>query len=247
MVPELTALLITGIDPQRTASGVTESKLIERIDSELSQPDACTLGYNSLRFDDEFLRYAYYRSLRDPYAREWGDGRSRWDLIDLVRACHALRPDGLIWPKDDSGETSLRLERLSTANGIEHANAHDAMSDVGATIALARAIRAAQPRLFNFYFALRQRAAVEQLLRIAGPEPVVHVSGRLPRATSYCALITPVAVHPTNDKSMLALNLADDPEALMDLSVAQLPRAALQPFQRSARRYLAARDQRTAQ
>ena len=85
----------------------------------------------------------------DPYNREWQHGNSRWDLIDLVRACYALRPEGIEWPTTEDGKPSLKLETLTAANGIGHANAHDAVSDVQATIELARCIRKAQPKLYD--------------------------------------------------------------------------------------------------
>jgi exodeoxyribonuclease-1 len=57
------------------------------------------VGYNSLRFDDEVTRNTLYRNLYSPYDREWQNGNSRWDIIDMVRACHDLRPEGIVWPR----------------------------------------------------------------------------------------------------------------------------------------------------
>ena len=111
-----------------------ESDFIRQVHAELSRPGTCGVGYNSIRFDDEVSRYTLYRNFYDPYAREWRDGTSRWDLIDVVRMTYALRPEGIEWPLDEQGRPSFRLELLTAANGIEHAAAHDALSDVHATI-----------------------------------------------------------------------------------------------------------------
>ena len=127
--------------------GLCEAEFMTRVHAQLARPGTCGAGYNTLRFDDEVTRYSLYRNFFEPYAREWQGGNSRWDLIDVVRTAYALRPEGIVWPQQD-GRTSLRLELLSKANGIDHGHAHEALSDVRATIALARLIRQKQPNLY---------------------------------------------------------------------------------------------------
>jgi len=152
VLPNPNASLVTGITPQQThTQGITETQALLKINQIFSEPNTCVAGYNSLRFDDEFMRYGLYRNLLDPYAREFRNGNSRWDLIDLVRATGALRRDGIEWPIDETGLPVYRLEILTAANGISHGKAHDAMSDVHATIGLARLIKKAQPKLFEYY------------------------------------------------------------------------------------------------
>ena len=205
-LPHPEACLVTGITPQRAlAEGVLECEFIRRIHAELSRPGTCGVGYNSLRFDDEFTRFTLYRNFYDPYAREWRDGNSRWDLIDVVRMTHALRPEGISWPRDDDGKPSFRLEKLTAANGIEHGAAHDALSDVQATIALARLIRERQPRLFNYALKLRDKRFAMQHLDLAGMRPVLHVSGMFGAARHNIALIAPLARHPLNQKSSVTI------------------------------------------
>lgn len=150
-----------------------------RVHAQLAQPATCVAGYNSLRFDDEVTRYSLYRNFFDPYAREWQGGNSRWDLIDMVRTAYALRPEGIQWPQLD-GRLSLKLEMLTAANGLEHGQAHDALSDVRATIALARLIRQRQPRLYDYLYQLRSKHKVLDQVRLL--QPLVHVSGRFPRS-----------------------------------------------------------------
>ncbi len=141
-LPSPEAALITGITPQKTLrDGLPEPEFIRRIHQELSQPNTISLGYNNIRFDDEVTRYTLYRNFYDPYAWSWQNGNSRWDLLDVMRACYALRPDGINWPEDELGRPSFKLEKLSIANGIEHSNAHDAMADVIATIELAKKLK----------------------------------------------------------------------------------------------------------
>lgn len=222
VLPEPEAMLVTSITPEAATRGMHEAAFAERLAAELETPGLCLTGFNNLRFDDEFVRYTLYRNLRDPYAHEWRSGRSRFDLMDLVRAAWALRPDGVEWPCDAAGVVSLRLEALARANGLEHARAHDAASDVLATVALARLLRAAQPRLFAHYFALRERGAAERLLWPRRPEPVVHVSGRLPRARRHLGLVTPLGRHLRNPRAFLVFDLAQDPEPLASLDDAAI-------------------------
>src|SRR5690606_22124338 len=131
MLPQPEACLITGITPQKAKSeGIREVEFIRLIHEQFSKPDTCVAGYNSIRFDDEVTRNTLYRNFFDPYAREWQNGCSRWDLIDVMRLAYALRPDGIQWPTREDGLPSFRLEDLTRANGVEHEAAHDAMSDV---------------------------------------------------------------------------------------------------------------------
>ena len=172
------ACLVTGITPQQAlAEGVSERDFIGHIIAELGQPGTCGVGYNSLRFDDEVTRYTLYRNFHDPYEREWRNGNSRWDIIDMVRATHALRPDGIDWPLREDGLPSFRLEDLTAANGISHEAAHDALSDVHATIAMARLVRERQPKLYDYVLGLRHKRAVLAQLDIEGMKPLLHVSG----------------------------------------------------------------------
>ncbi|MBT3411535.1 MAG: exodeoxyribonuclease I, partial [Halieaceae bacterium] len=150
-LPHPQACLVTGITPQKAlAEGLPEAEFIRLIHAELAAPGTCGVGYNSLRFDDEVSRYTLYRNFYDPYGREWQNGNSRWDIIDMVRACYALRPEGIEWPLREDGQPSFRLEALTAANGIAHEAAHDALSDVHATIAMARLIKTKQPRLYDY-------------------------------------------------------------------------------------------------
>jgi exodeoxyribonuclease-1 len=211
-LPDPESCLLTGILPQRClAEGLPEHRFAERIEAELARPGTIGVGYNSIRFDDEVTRHLFWRCLSDPYAREWSAGCGRWDLLDVVRAAWALRPDGLVWPEVD-GVVSLKLGRLAAANGLLHEAAHDALSDVRATIALARRIRSAQPRLWDFCLRLRHKRAVWD--EIGQARPFVHVSGMYPAARGCVAVVWPLAMHPSNRNELIVWDLAHDPSLL---------------------------------
>ena len=217
-LPHPEACLITRITPQHAAAdGLCEADFAAAIARELGQPGTCGVGYNSMRFDDEVTRNLFYRNFHDPYAREWQNGNSRWDLIDTLRLAHALRPEGIEWPTGEDGVTSFRLEGLTAANGIEHSGAHDALADVQATIALARLLRDRQPRLFDFALGLRGKPRVEELL--APRSPLLHVSARYPAALGCIAPVLPLARHPTVSNGVIVYDLRQDPSALLDLDV----------------------------
>lgn len=223
MVPQPEACLVTGITPQEALEkGLPERDFIRAIHAELSQPGTCGVGYNSIRFDDEVTRYTLYRNFFDVYAREWQNGNSRWDLIDVVRLCCALRPEGIEWPLGENGAVSFKLELLTAANGLSHESAHDALSDVHATIDLARLIKREKPKLFDYALGLRKKQQVAQLLDMNRQKPVLHISSRYP-ASRYCgALVMPLAMHPVNKNSVIAVDLMADPELLIKLSAVEV-------------------------
>ncbi|MEH3022820.1 MAG: exodeoxyribonuclease I [Pseudomonas oryzihabitans] len=220
VLPHPAACLVTGILPDTLERlGLRERDFIQRLHAELARPQTCTVGYNNLRFDDEMLRHSLYRNFHDPYGREWQQGNSRWDVLGLIRALYAFRPESLNWPQED-GRVSLRLDRLTLANGIEHGQAHDALADVRATLALARLVRQRQPRLYDYLWSLRQKKAAQARIRLL--EPVLHVSGRFGAERHFLAPILPLAWHPVNRNALIVCDLAAAPEPLFDLDAEAL-------------------------
>jgi len=229
-LPDPNSCLITGITPQKANGlGMIESEFIERINEQFARPNSCVVGYNNIRFDDEFVRYTLYRNFLDPYAREWQNGNSRWDIIDMVRLTWALRPDGINWPTHDDGSPSFKLEDLTRVNHIKHEAAHDAMSDVYATIAMARLIRDKQPRLFDFVFANRSKQALGKLLNTVQAKPVVHVSAMYSSSRKCTALVLPLVPHPVNKNAVVVYDLSEDPEPLFQLSAAEIKQRLYTP------------------
>ena len=219
VIPHPAACLITGITPQiAREKGVVEAEFARLIHAEMMEPGTCCAGYNSLRFDDEFTRHIFYRNFYDPYEREYRNQNSRWDLIDLARMCYALRPEGVRWPLNDEGSPSFRLEHLTAENGIEHAGAHDALTDVRATIGLARLLRKSQPRLFDWVLGLRDQKQVLGMMDIIKPEPFLHTSSRIPATRGCTSLFLALAGVPDRPKSVIAFDLMADPAELITAS-----------------------------
>ena len=226
-LPDAQSCLITGITPQHCLQhGLPEHAFAARIHTELSQPGTIGVGYNSIRFDDEFTRFLLWRNLIEPYGREWQNGCGRWDVLDVVRLAHALRPQGVQWPRHGDGKPSFKLEHLTQANGLPHSAAHDALSDVRATIALARLLKKAQPKLWDFALALHKKDRVAQELGLpttqASAQPFLHVSGMFAPEQGCIAVLWPLASHPTNRNELIAWDLRHNPQAIASLSAADI-------------------------
>jgi len=223
VLPHPIASLITGLTPQEVLKkGLVEAEFAAKIHTEMMEPGTCSAGYNSIHFDDEFSRNLFYRNFYDPYEREYKNGNSRWDLIDLARMCYALRPAGIEWPEHEPGKPSFKLEHLSTANHIEHLGAHEALSDVVATIGLARLIRDRQPRLFDWALKMRDQHHVMKLLNPAKPEALLHTSSRIPAKRGCTTLVLPLSIYPDRKKSVIVYDLMTDPDALLNLTADEI-------------------------
>lgn len=230
ILPEPISCLVTGITPDlANEKGMREKDFIQRIFQEFSQPNTCVVGYNNLRFDDEFMRYAFYRNFFDPYEREWKNGNSRWDIIDMVRLTHALRPEGINWPKHENGTTSFRLELLTKENEISHDAAHDALSDVYATIAFAKLIKTVQPKLYEYAYTKRSKQHALKLLDVKQMTPILHVSSRYPAAQHCTAIVAPLSMHPTNKNAYIVYDLNIDPTQLLELNAEEIKKRVFTP------------------
>lgn len=217
-LPAPEAVLITGITPQIARSrGEIEARFAQRIHDIFTVANTCIVGYNNVRFDDEVTRNVFYRNFFDPYAWSWQHDNSRWDLLDVMRACYALRPDGIHWPENDDGLPSFRLEHLTAANGIEHTHAHDAMSDVYATIAVAKLVKTQQPRLYDYLYQMRNKRKLATLIDIPAMTPLVHVSGMLGAWRGNTSWVAPLAWHPENRNAVIMVDLAGDMAPLLEL------------------------------
>ena len=224
VVPWPESLLVTGIAPQTLAAGLPEWEAMTEILRIFETPRTCVVGYNNLLFDDEFIRYSLYRNLLDPYAREWRDGNSRWDIMDLVRAAGALRPEGIEWPVRD-GKPAFGLQAISEANGLAHKNPHDALSDVHATIGVAGLIRARQPRLYQYGLSLRSKDAARRMLVPFGREICIHSARSFGSARYGTAPVLSVAQHPEIDASIIVADLGRDVSMLIEDSAEDIAEA----------------------
>jgi exodeoxyribonuclease-1 len=216
-LPDPEACLVTGITPQQAnREGLAEPEFVARVHAELARSGTCGVGYNNIRFDDEFTRTLLYRNFYDPYQREYRNGNSRWDIIDVVRLCYALRPAGINWPQHPSGRPSFKLGDLASANQVAHEQAHDALSDVWATIGLARLVRENQPRLYAYCFNNRNKRKVAAQLDFARCEPVLHASSMFSSERGCLAMVAPLCQHPSNNNGIIVFDLSADPIDLLE-------------------------------
>lgn len=215
ILPEPYAIMVTGITPQMTlADGLTEPEFARYITEEVFTPGTVAVGYNNVRFDDEFIRHTLWRNFFDPYEWAWSEDRGRWDMLDVVRMTRALRPDGIEWPVDDNGVPTNRLELLAKANKLVHTKAHDALSDVEALISLAQLIRAKQPQLFEYLLKMRDKNEVASLVNLEDPRPFVYASGRYGSAYDFTTVAFPIAPGP-KPNSVLVYDLRYDPQGFI--------------------------------
>ena len=222
ILPEPMAILVTGITPQKTLEeGYSESEFAKILHEQAFTPGTTVIGYNNVRFDDEFIRYTLWRNFHDPYEWAWAEGRSRWDLLDVIRMMRAIRPEGLEWPIDDKGNPSNRLELLTKSNSLSHESAHDALSDVMALIDLTKLVKAKQPKLFDYMFRIRDKKSVARLITPDNPQPFVYASGRYDKAYNHTTVA--VTIGPGSKQgSVLVYDLRYDPEPFFNLSPAEL-------------------------
>ena len=223
ILPDPDAILVTGITPQQTRiDGITEAEFLRIFESEISTPGTIFVGFNSIRFDDEFMRFLQYRNFYDAYEWQWRDGRSRWDLLDLVRMTRALRPDGIKWPVDSTGKAANRLELLTSINGLDHLSAHDALSDVLASIALAKLIHTKQPKLFSYLLGMRKKEAVSALA--LQDNPFVYTSGKYPSEFEKTTVAVTIIKHPT-EQAAVVFDLRHDPTPFGKMTAEELVEA----------------------
>lgn len=221
ILPDPDAVLITGITPQKSLEeGYSEAEFLTMFYDEVLQPDTVIVGFNTIRFDDEFMRSTLWRNFYDPYEWQWQDGRSRWDLIDAVRMIRALRPEGIVWPVDAKGHPTNRLELLTEANGLDHTNAHDALSDVYATIDLAKLLKQKQPKIFDYLLLVRDKKSVAAIADLDDPKPFVYTSGRYGNQWQKTTAVVPIA--PAPNKNVLVYDLRQDPLELAHLNDSEL-------------------------
>ena len=248
ILPDPDAIMITGITPQKTLEeGYSEVEFINLFLDNVCQPDTTILGYNSVRFDDEFIRATLWRNFYDPYEWQWKDGRSRWDLLDVVRMVRALRPDGIEWPFAPARKPELsehgqlvapkagqedeanlvptnRLELLTKINGLDHEKAHDALSDVMATISLAGLLKQKQPKIFDYLLGMRDKKKVLDLVGLKDPKPFLYTSGRYSQKWQKTTAV--VAVGEVQHGSILVFDLRQDPTKLAELDDEELIKQA---------------------
>jgi len=224
-LPSPDALMVTGITPQDTqADGYTEAEFSELLINEIFTPDTITVGFNSIRFDDEFIRHLFWRNFYDPYEWTWKDGRSRWDMLDVVRMTRALRPDGIEWPFVD-GKEANRLELITKLNGIDHLKAHNALSDVEALIAVTKLVKDNQPQLYSYLLKIRDKKEVKKLVNLDDKQPFIYVSGRFSADFHKATVAFPLTSG--RNSNVVVYDLRYDPTPFLELTPIELEKRLL--------------------
>jgi exodeoxyribonuclease I len=231
VLPDPGAVMITGITPQKTVEeGYNEADFLKLLQEHVFSPGTIMTGFNSVRFDDEFMRYTLYRNYYDPYEWQWKDNRSRWDVLDVIRMTRALRPEGVEWPVDDAGQPTNRLELLTRENGLDHQKAHDALSDVEALIAVSKLIKGKQPKLFDYLLNVRSKQEVARLVNLDDAQPFVYTSGRYPKGTLHTTVAIPVAPG-SRPGTVIVYDLRHDPTDWAQKSVDDLKTIRFAPYE----------------
>ena len=226
VLPSPSALMVTKISPQKTVEeGYTEAEFAKMLVEEYFTPDTVIVGYNNVRFDDVHIQHLLWRNFYPPYDWQWKDGRSRWDLLDVVRMIRALRPEGINWPfviNEGTGEkfAANKLELLTKENGILHENAHDAMSDVDGLIDVARLLKEKQPQIFDYLFKIRSKNEVQKLVNLENPKPFVYTSGRFKVEFEKTTVAFPIA--PAKNQNVIVWDLRFSPEKFIDWNEDQI-------------------------
>lgn len=217
VLPSPEALMVTGITPQQTIDdGISEAEFAKILATEVFTPETTTVGFNNIRFDDEFIRHLFWRNFYDPYEWSWKDGRSRWDLLDVVRMTRALRPEGIEWPVDDKGAATNRLELITKANGLDHVKAHDALSDVEALISVTKLIKDKQPQLYEYLLKMRDKNEIKKLVNLDYKQPFIYVSGRFEAEFNKATIAFPLTTG--KNGNVVIYDLRYDPTPFVKLS-----------------------------
>lgn len=221
ILPSPDAVMVTGITPQKTLQdGISEVDFLKYFYENIAKPGTIFTGFNTIRFDDEFMRFLNYRNFYDAYEWQWSDNRGKWDILDLVRMTRALRPDGIKWPFNSEGIPANRLEMLTELNNLQHDNAHDAVSDVFATIAVAKMVKQKQPKLFEYLYNMRGKKSVENL--VSTGQPFVYTSGMYDNAYEKTTVAVAVGQHPNQPGTFIVYDLRHDPLKIINMPVSEL-------------------------
>lgn len=220
IVPAPGALRVTKVTMEQLLhpSLPTHYEMISEIRGKLAEWSPSVFsGWNTLNFDEHLLRQAFYQCLYPPYLTNTG-GNCRVDLMKIVQAASHLEPGCLNIPRGGSGRSVFKLDQLAPANGFNHANAHDAVADVEATIHIARLIRDRAPELWSGALRFSQKAAVGVFLE---EEPAFVLTEHYFNKP-YQFVLTKIGHEPDNEGVVYALDLTASLTELRSLSHPQL-------------------------
>ena len=182
------------------------------------------IGYNSLAFDEGFLRQGFYQNLLPTYLTNTG-GNSRADVLTMTQAAMLALPGILVIPTDEKGKPRLKLDMVAPANGFNSHNAHDALGDVEATIHIARLLRSRGPALWQAMMNLSRKPSVISFSNI---HPV-FLLGEASGASGSLKPVTRIGPRADYDSEFAVLDLRNDPEPLLGLDEGELVKVLTKP------------------
>jgi exodeoxyribonuclease-1 len=222
IVPAPGAMRVTKITPTQLddPSYPSHYEMVRALRAKLlAWSPAVFIGYNSLSFDEQLLRQAFFQTLHDPYLTNRG-GNARADLMRAVQASTLLAPNTLALPLSDKGLPQFKLDRLAPANGFTHAKAHDAMGDVEATLYLARLLASRAPALWAATLKGATKAGATQLMT----EAPIFCAFESYFAKAYGFALTALGTRRDNSTNLYAYDLLVPPDELASLSDSALAR-----------------------
>jgi len=165
------------------------------------------IGHNSIKFDEVLLRALFYKSLLPVYLTNM-NGNCRLDTLKMLQSASIYEPGDIIYPTRQNGQAIYKLDQLAPANGFNHANAHEAMSDVEATIFMCRKVRDSAPETWSRFLRFSNKGSV---LDFCESEEVFGLTefyfGR-----AHTFLLQKIDINPDNSNEVIALNLQFTPE-----------------------------------
>ena len=184
----------------------------------LSWGEVIFFGYNSLNFDEHFLRQGLFQSAFPPYLTNT-NSNSRGDVMKLIHSASALFPNSFVRPlNDDTGKISFQLEKFAAANGVAHSKAHDAMGDVEATLGVAKIIMERCPEVWN---ASLKTTSKQNVFNLMNQDQVFCVS-RFFRGKEYTHGLAYICKNPTYENQVYCFDLKRDPDMIFDLERSDL-------------------------
>ncbi len=222
IVPSPMALQITGVSPSSLIdnSVPTHYEALCSIYKKLSDwSPAVFLGYNSISFDEEMLRQAFYQTLQPCYLTNT-NGNTRGDILRLLHAVNLLAPDVIEPIHDDKGRARFKLDQLAPKNGFAHQQAHDAMADVEATMHLAKLVLDEAPHVWDMLLATTSKKSVQEM--IASHDVLMLCGGGRGGGVMSSTVVTACGINPLLQNQHGVFDLNHDPANYIDLTVEEL-------------------------
>jgi exodeoxyribonuclease-1 len=223
IVPAPGAMKVTGVTVSQLhdTAHCTHYDMVRKIRAKMLEwSPAVILGYNSIDYDENILRQAFYKTLHPPYLTNT-NGNCRGDVLRMVRSASILEPDAIVIPVDAKGKNIFKLDKVAPANGFDHSAAHDALADVEATIHLCRLLMSKAPAVWSTGMRFSQKASVIDYVSSERVFCWCEFFGGAPHSW----LVTPIGQNPQNSGEYYVFDLQFDPDTLAALSDEKLATA----------------------